>query len=138
MRRFFYTLLSVKAGLFHVQEVTLLKLIHVGTGQVIAQQVSIAQTFFKRLKGLMFTRELPQGHALHLTPCRSIHTFFMNYSIDVLYLNEQWRIVYTEEHVAPRKFGKQCPEAISVVELTAGSIQHYGLEVEDELLFVKE
>ena len=70
----------------------------------------------------MFTKSLPEGHGLHIKPCRSIHTFFMNYTIDVLYLNDQLEIVGMDESVKPSTVGKYHQMASSVLEIPAGTI----------------
>ena len=52
--------------------------------------VKVAAGFFSRLKGLMFTDEsdFPKGKALLLYPCSAIHSFFMRFDIDVVFLEK--------------------------------------------------
>jgi uncharacterized membrane protein (UPF0127 family) len=92
-------------------------------GAELANHVSSANTFFKRLKGLMFTKSLPEGHGLLIQPCQSIHTYFMNYSIDVLYLSKDLEIVGLDETIKPATVGKYQKRAYSVLELPAGTIR---------------
>lgn len=92
-------------------------------GELIASDTRTAYSFFKRLRGLLFTEELPDGCAMHIQPCSSIHTFFMNYAIDVLYLDQHGMIVGMEEHLQPGKTGKRWPQVASVVELPIGKIK---------------
>ena len=106
-----------------------MKLVNLSNEQVIVNQLKEAYHFFNRLRGLMFTDKLDSGTGLHLKPCRSIHTFFMNYPIDVLYMNEQNIIVAIEESVEPGKVGKLYADASSVVELPAGTVQETGTMV---------
>ena len=54
--------------------------------------VFIADSFFKRLFGYMF-RKNPHHDAILFTPCNSIHTFFMKFNIDVLFLNEHMQVI---------------------------------------------
>jgi len=96
---------------------------------VVSENIMVADTFFKRLKGLMFTKELRLQEALHIIPCNEIHTFFMNYSIDVLYLDKDMNIVHIDEDMVPGKIGKHIKNAISVVELPEGRIKAAGLEI---------
>jgi len=100
-----------------------LKLVNLDTGEILADQVLQAYSFAKRLKGLMFTRSLASGACLHIKPCRSIHTFFMNYPIDVLHLDASNRVVGIEANVQPGKVGAAYPHSVSVVELPAGRIE---------------
>ena len=56
-------------------------------------KVKIADTFFTRLAGLMFQKKLPQGTGLLLVPCNSVHMCFMRFSIDVIYLDKDYKII---------------------------------------------
>lgn len=99
-----------------------MKVVNLTNRTELADNVSKADTFYKRLKGLMFTKSLPAGHGLLIQPCQSIHTFFMNYSIDVLYLSKDFEIVGLDETLKPAKVGKYQKRAYSVLELPAGTI----------------
>jgi uncharacterized protein len=107
----------------------MLKVVNLSNGTELANEASNANTFFKRLKGLMFTESLPIGHGLHIQPCRSIHTFFMNYSIDVLYLSDQFEIVGMDETMKPATVGKYQRMAFSVLELPAGTIRRTDTKI---------
>jgi uncharacterized membrane protein (UPF0127 family) len=112
-----------------------MKLINLENGQVLAHHVREARTFIQRLRGLMFSKQLPSGCALHIQPCRSIHTFFMNYAIDVLHLDSDHKVVLTEENLVPRRIGKNVQGTVSVVELPTGSIQQSGTKVGQAVQF---
>jgi uncharacterized protein len=103
----------------------------------IANKITKAHSFLKRLKGLMFTKSLPEGHGLHIQPCRSIHTFFMNYSIDVLYLNKDFEIVGLDEKLEPAKMGPLYKNGHSVLELPAGTVQKSGTKVGHKIKIIK-
>ena len=94
-----------------------------------------AYRFFKRLKGLMFTNELATGCALHIKPCRSIHTFFMKYEIDVLYLDKKDVVVGIDERMSPGKVGQVYSRVASVIELPAGLLQETNTKVGDTVQF---
>ena len=99
-----------------------MNLVNQSNGKILADNILVASTFSTRLRGLMFTRVFPSNSAMHIIPCRSIHTFFMNYAIDVVYLDANFQIVAIDEMVASRKFGKIYKTAVSVVELPAGKV----------------
>ncbi|MEH7073674.1 DUF192 domain-containing protein [Neobacillus drentensis] len=92
-------------------------------GAELVNNLSTANTFLKRLKGLMFSNSLPAGHGLLIQPCQSIHTFFMKYSIDVLYISKDLEVVGLDETLMPAKVGKLQKRAYSVLELPAGTIR---------------
>jgi uncharacterized protein len=125
------TPLSVKAGLFFVKAggEKRLRLVNQSNGKQLAAKVKMADTFFSRFRGLMLTDSLPEGHSLCIQPCQSIHTFFMNYSIDVLYINENNEIVGADEQLVPARIGKRCKGAYSVFELPEGTIRNTGTKV---------
>lgn len=103
--------------------------------EVISENLMTADSFFKRLKGLMFTKELTEEDALHIIPCNEIHMFFMNYSIDVLYLDREKKIVHMDEGMQPGKIGKKVKNAVSVIELPDGKIKTKSLEIGQMLEF---
>ena len=92
------------------------------TQEVLADEVEVADTFFTRLKGLMFRRGLAEGKALLLDPCPQIHTCFMRFNIDVVFLDSAGLTVAVLEQVKPwrmSKFYKAC----RALELPGGSLQ---------------
>lgn len=103
-------------------------------GQVVSENLMMATTFFKRLKGLMFSKELSPQSALYIYPCSAIHTFFMNYNIDVLYLDINNIILAIDEDMQPGRIGKQRKDAVAVVELKAGKVKESSIKVGQEVL----
>lgn len=92
-------------------------------GVVLAQNIESARSFFKRLKGLMFRPSLPRGTALLLAPCPQIHTCFMRFSIDVLFLAEDATVLYVKENMKPWRLSPIVPHAVQTLEFAAGSLQ---------------
>ncbi len=73
-----------------------------------------------RRRGLAGLRRLPAGRALHLRPCRSVHTFGMRFSLDLIWLDRRARVVRVDRGVPPRR-QRTCLRAHSVVEIGAGN-----------------
>ncbi|WP_083465485.1 DUF192 domain-containing protein [Thalassobacillus sp. C254] len=115
-----------------------MKVIDRHTRQVIANEGKEASTFWKRFKGLMFTKSIPDHFALHITPCPSIHTFFMKYPIDVIYLNHNKEVIGMEENLKPGRVGKRVPGARSVLELPAGRIRKTAVTKGQSLVLVRD
>jgi uncharacterized protein len=101
---------------------------------VLADRAERAGTFWQRLKGLLGRSQLYPGEGLHLTPCRSIHTFFMRFPIDVVFLDERGTVLRISSAVAPWR-GLVCTEAKSALELPAGTAEASGTRTSDELSF---
>jgi len=70
-----------------------MKVVNRNTGEVILQELNLADTFMKRFLGLMGKRELKPGSGLKIEPCNSIHTFNMKFPIDVIFLSEGHQVL---------------------------------------------
>lgn len=100
--------------------------------RVIGEHVMLADTFWKRLKGLLGTSSLPRGHGLIITPCNSVHTFGMAYPIDVLFVHEDHRVLKIVENMGSGKMSMASGSGY-VVELPAGTVQETECSVGDVL-----
>jgi uncharacterized membrane protein (UPF0127 family) len=89
---------------------------------VLAQYLEVADTGAKRSKGLLGRCGLSPGEGLWIMPCESVHTFGMQFSIDLVYLDKKLRIRKTRSSVPPCRVSA-CLSARSVIELPAGVIQ---------------
>lgn len=82
--------------------------------------VFIADSFINRLFGYMF-RKSPHHDAILLTPCNSIHTFFMKFNIDVLFLSADMKIIKKIENLKPGQVINKIPGAKMVLESKEGT-----------------
>lgn len=86
-----------------------------------------AKGFLARLKGLMFESSMDPGAGLWIASCRGVHTFFMRFPIDVIFLTEDLKVLKLCPQVRPGGFGPFCGDASSVLECEAGFIARTGL-----------
>lgn len=98
-----------------------------------ALRVRHAATFWQRLGGLLALPRLTRGEALHLAPCGSVHTCFMPYAIDVIYLDAQGQVLKIVPELRPWRFSA-CLGARSCLELLAGEAERLGLRPGDRPL----
>jgi uncharacterized membrane protein (UPF0127 family) len=112
-----------------------MKLVQPENGYILADQVRSAETFWRRLKGLLFTESLPEGCCLYLRPCRSVHTFGMRYDIDVLHVDGWLRVTGMEQKLPPGKRGVIFRHTEAVIELPAGTIERSRIQVGQNLEF---
>lgn len=82
---------------------------------VTLENVLIADTFLARFKGYMFQKK-PKYKAILIKPCNSIHTFFMKFDLDVLFLDENMKVVKKMEALKPNKMIMPIKEAKYVLE----------------------
>ncbi|MEW6041232.1 MAG: DUF192 domain-containing protein, partial [Elusimicrobiota bacterium] len=61
----------------------------------------VAENFFNRFIGLMFKNEFPFDSAIYFPKTIAIHTFFMNFSIDVIWINKYGRILALRKNLRP-------------------------------------
>ena len=104
------------------------------TGEILAEQVEDAKTFGTRLKGLMFRASLAPKQALLLDPCPQIHTCFMRFNIDVVFLDKENRVVAILENLKPWRMSKFYTQARRTLELPGGCLQNH-VQAGDELIF---
>ncbi|HEY3369007.1 MAG TPA: DUF192 domain-containing protein [Symbiobacteriaceae bacterium] len=83
--------------------------------------VANAGTFSQRLRGLMFRKELAPGEGLVIRPCNSVHSHFMRFPIDVLFLDRGGRVVHVMPAMRPWKQSPFVRGAVAVLELAAGA-----------------
>ena len=84
------------------------------------------------MKGLLGRRALSQDEGLLLEPASTIHTWFMRFPIDVVFLDRELRVLRVAESVRPWRFAAK-RGAKSVLELAAGAAGRAGLRVGDVL-----
>jgi uncharacterized membrane protein (UPF0127 family) len=87
----------------------------------LCESVEMADNLVTRFRGLLGRRQLPPTNALWLRPCNSIHTFFMKFSIDVLFLDKENRIIDIARNIPPYRVLSPRWRAASVIEMSAGS-----------------
>ena len=85
----------------------------------IIAKIFIADSFIKRFLGYMF-HKTPHYEAILIKPCNSIHTFFMKFPIDVLFLNENMEVLKKIEGLKPRKIIMPQKKCNMVIEGKAG------------------
>lgn len=90
--------------------------------EVILENIRLADTFLKRLIGLMGKSKLNSDEGLIIRPCNSIHTFFMKFNIDVVFIDSDFKIVDIYIDLAPWKISKIYKNAKFVIEGKAGSL----------------
>ena len=103
-----------------------------GKGTIVAHQILVADTFVKRLRGLLWKAPLLAGQGLVIRPCSSVHTFGMGYSIDVLFVDESHRILKIVSAMPPGRLAAALGSAY-VVELSSGSAKEASCSVGDIL-----
>lgn len=87
---------------------------------ILADDVRIADNFFKRFFGLMGKKRLGSGEGLLLQKSPSIHCFFMKITIDAVYLSKDMKVLGIET-LKPWCIGKHFRKTVHVLELKEGA-----------------
>lgn len=95
--------------------------------------LEVAATEWARGKGLLGRKSLGAEQALWIRRCNSIHTFFMQFAIDCVFLDKQLRVkaIYTD--IKPFRLIWPVWGASSVIEFPAGRVRELSLEVGEQL-----
>jgi uncharacterized membrane protein (UPF0127 family) len=92
-------------------------------GEIVCENVKVADDMRSRMLGLMFTKDLNTNEGMLLAPCNSVHTFFMNYNLDLLFLDKKFRVVKTIYNMSPWKISGMYFKAYQVLEMKAGNLK---------------
>ena len=96
------------------------------SGICVVRELWLAATFWRRLKGLLGTKELLPGQGLLIRPCNSVHTIGMAYSLDVVFLSRDFQVLRVVEALRPARFACHFA-AHQVLELPGGTIASCGI-----------
>ena len=107
------------------------------TKKIIAANIEVAAKFILRLRGLLGRKTLSPGEGMLLWPCHSIHCFGMRFSIDVVFLDHQYRVTNIKNNLTPLSMASD-KQAKGVLELVAGEIKKHGIKVGDQFIICFE
>lgn len=103
------------------------------THKLLLSNLTIAQTFAARSVGLLKHSALAENEGLWIHRCNSIHTFFMKFSIDCVFLDKAQRVKAIYQDVKPWRLILPVWGARSVIEMNSGKSSQLGLKVGDQL-----
>jgi uncharacterized protein len=101
-------------------------------GSVVCESCRLAASFTNRLRGLLGRKGLASGEGLVIRPAGSIHTFFMRFPIDVVFLDQGGVVVKRVSNLRPWRlaFARGGRDAL---ELGAGEAERRGIRRGDRL-----
>ena len=111
----------------------MLRVINITREVPLAEDCEEAHSFLARGRGLMGRTELASGAGLLIEPCSSVHSFFMRFPIDVVFVDRKHRVVGLCAAMPPNRPYAGAWRARYVIELPAGVIAASGTQVGDQL-----
>ena len=104
---------------------------------VVCARAEVADTIFKRLRGLLGRASLAPGEGMLFRGESSIHSAFMRFRFDAVFLDRELRIVGLAEDIPPWR-ARAAKGARNILELGAGEISRTGLAIGDQLVEIEE
>lgn len=101
------------------------------TNSYLASHGMLAHTFYSRLKGLIGTKTLQPGSGMVIRPCRTIHTCFMRFNLDLIFVSRNDQVCAIIENLPPYRITPIIKPSYYVIELPAGTIQNSQTQIGD-------
>jgi len=108
------------------------KLVYMRTGRVLAERLEVARTMPARMRGLLGRKNLSPGGGMMIERCASIHTFFMRFPIDVVFVDSNMVVTKAVENVLPWRLVSSLASR-HVIELPGGTLASSPLAPGDAL-----
>ncbi len=111
------------------------QVINVTRDRVLAKQGLVAERLGERMRGLLGQSGLAVDAALWIRPCTSIHSCFMRFRFDAVFVDRQGVVLHLIREMKPWRLSKWVPRADGVLELPAGTVARTDTRRGDRLRF---
>jgi uncharacterized protein len=102
-----------------------------GAAFLLFTNIKPADSFFRKLFGLVFSPPLKENEGLLIEECNSVHTFWMRYPIDILFLDSSNRVLKFFESLRPFRVTPFIRGAVKTVELKSGTLKASQIKAGD-------
>jgi len=109
-----------------------IRIVNQTRGNVVCEQTEVAANMFTRMRGLLGRASLAEGHGMLFRGESSIHSAFMRFDFDALFMDKEMRVLRAVERIPPWR-AHSARQARNVLELAAGEIGRSGVQVGDQL-----
>jgi len=100
-----------------------MKLLNKSKNTIISENLYIADSFLKRLLGLIPKKNIQNDECLLITNCPMIHTCFMNFPIDVVFLDKEFKAIAIERKIMPWHFSRYYVGAFYAIEFSSDFVK---------------
>jgi uncharacterized protein len=108
------------------------RLVNLRTGAIVADRLLPAFEPEARRRGLLAYPSMPEGAAMVIAPTNAVHTFFMKFAIDLLFVARDGRVVKVRGDVRPWRMSAAW-RGHAVIELEAGALRRTAVNVGDQI-----
>lgn len=113
-----------------------MKAINKSNQKLIADRIKVADNPITRMRGLLNRSSLGKGEGLLIIPCNSIHSFFMKFNFDAVFLTKDNKVVHIIKNMKPWKLSPIIFSAYKTLELPSGVTDEAKLQINDILEFI--
>jgi uncharacterized protein len=106
-------------------------------GTVLGDCIRVAESGLSRIVGLLGERKLTSGDGLLIVPSQGVHTLGMMFPIDVLILDNDWKVLDVRKRMRPFLVTRIYLKAAAVLELPPGTVEHSGTRRGDSVEFAR-
>ncbi len=110
-----------------------ISIVNTTTNTTIASRANEADTFFLRLRGLLGRKSFKKGEALLIPRCQAVHSFFMKFPIDIVFVGADFSVIRTVKNLKQFRISSCYSAAYCVIELPAGTIEQTNTKMGDKL-----
>ncbi|MBR4508900.1 MAG: DUF192 domain-containing protein [Elusimicrobiaceae bacterium] len=100
-----------------------MKCINAKTGKIIADNLEMKDSYLGRLIGLLGKKGLKKGQGIVLKPCSQIHTCFMRFAIDVVFISKDLKVLKIIKNMGAWHFSPIVLKSLYTLEVAAGAIK---------------
>lgn len=100
-----------------------MKCINAKTGKIIAANLEMKDSYLGRLIGLLGKKGLKEGQGIVLKPCSQIHTCFMRFAIDVVFISKDLKVLKIIKNMGAWHFSPIVLKSLYTLEVAAGAIK---------------
>lgn len=115
----------------------MIKLLKAENKEIILDEIEIADTIWKRFSGLMFKKKIPSNKGMLLRPSNSVHTFFMKFPIDVIFVDKNDQVIRVVPNMQPYRISPIVFKSTYIIE-SRPNILSKKLKVGDKIELFKE
>lgn len=112
-----------------------MKAINKTKANTIATRIKLANNIISRMVGLLLDSHLPEDSGILIVPGKQIHSFFMRFIFDAVFIDKEGNVIHLIERMHPWKCSKLMLKSKQVLELSAGTIEKANIELGDVIVF---
>jgi uncharacterized membrane protein (UPF0127 family) len=102
---------------------------------ILVERMTVADSMLTRMRGLLGTTTLPSGEALLLRPARQVHSFFMRYALDLVFIDREGQVLLAIANFARNRLSPLVRAADAILEMPAGTLAEHPTALGDRLVY---